>query len=138
MNPIDEAELSGLLDGELDPERAAFVRQAIDRYPALKAQFERLSKLDGSCRRVAAQVSFSPRVVLPAAPSPHVEHGFEIKGPTVAIALLGLVAIYFAPKILSGLLIGMSLHAGALVAVLWMISRAVSRNEMRCKLRFNR
>ena len=130
MNLIDEAELSGLLDGELDPERAAIVRQAIGRDPALKAQFERLSKLDGSCRRVAEQASFSPRVVLPVTPSPEIENSFPIQGSSAAAALIGLVAIYFAPKILSGFLIGMALHALALAAVLWMISRVVRRTAV--------
>lgn len=123
MIPVDESELSGLLDGELDPERAAAVRRAIENDPALKAQFEQLTKLDGACRRSAEQAAFAPRVVMPTAPSSQAENSFQINSASVAAALIALVAIYFAPKMLSGLVVGMSLHVVALVVVLWIISR---------------
>jgi hypothetical protein len=64
MNPIDPAELSALLDGELPARRAQEVRHALRVDPALASAFESLARLDGACKAQAAGLAFTPGVSL--------------------------------------------------------------------------
>lgn len=64
MPPIDPAELSAFLDGELPADRAEAVRAALAQDAALRASFERLVALDADCQARAAAVAFRPRVQL--------------------------------------------------------------------------
>ena len=65
MKRIDPSELSALLDGELAPERAAEVRQAIADDPALRREYEGLARLDDGLRAHAREAVFQPRVEIP-------------------------------------------------------------------------
>ncbi len=69
MNPLDPAELSALLDGELDPRRAAEVQALIAADPGVGAEYESLRLADARLRTLAAPAQFQPRVALPA-PAP--------------------------------------------------------------------
>ena len=64
MSPIDPAELSALLDGELPAPHAEEVRAALAVDPALATQFERLAGLDAEWKGCAAALEFRPRVSL--------------------------------------------------------------------------
>ena len=70
MLPIDPAELSAFLDGELPAERADEVRVALARDAALRESFERLAALDADCKGRAAAAMFRPRVQLTPRPAP--------------------------------------------------------------------
>lgn len=61
MNGVDPAELSALLDGELPPDREAQVRAAMEADPALRAGYERLSRLDAAWSAAAASAAFRPQ-----------------------------------------------------------------------------
>lgn len=65
MRPIDPAELSALLDGELDASRAAEVRAALAGDAALRAQYEALAQADAQLRAFAASLELNPRIRLP-------------------------------------------------------------------------
>jgi len=65
MKSVDPAELSALIDGELSPERAAEVRQAIETDEALRRQYQRLLMLDAELKTEAQSALFRPRVTLP-------------------------------------------------------------------------
>jgi anti-sigma factor RsiW len=69
MHPIDPAELSAFLDGELPAKRAEEVRAALALDPALRQSFEQLVALDADWKERAATAMFRPRVQLEAAPS---------------------------------------------------------------------
>lgn len=75
MKRVDPCELSALLDGELTPERAAEVRQAIADDPALRREYEELTRLDDELQAHAREAVFQPRVEIPQrlrGPGPHV------------------------------------------------------------------
>ena len=54
MKPVEPAELSGYLDGELDVARTAEVRELLSRDAALLAQFEALRATDANWRAAAS------------------------------------------------------------------------------------
>jgi anti-sigma factor RsiW len=64
---ISEEELSGLLDGELPPERAAAVRAAVEADPALREAFTRLQVDDAAWRAATKNARFRPAVRMQAA-----------------------------------------------------------------------
>lgn len=90
MDPIDPAELSAYLDGELPAARAEEVRAALDRDPALRASYERLASLDADCKARASAAMFQPRVQLDAGWAP---------GRALTVAgVIGLLLIRLALK----------------------------------------
>jgi anti-sigma factor RsiW len=62
VNPIDPAELSALLDGELPATRAAEVRYALATGADLHQQFEQLTLLDARWQAAAESLAFRPQV----------------------------------------------------------------------------
>lgn len=70
MMPIDPAELSGLLDGELDPERARQVQAAIAADPDLRTEFAALQEADRAWRNAAAGAGFPADVRVPSGVAP--------------------------------------------------------------------
>ena len=118
--PIEPHELSGLLDGQLDPQRAAEVRRAIEVDPGLRAEFDRLSALDRAWSLAARQAAFRPQVAWPrdrGAPA--------LRVAAVALALGALVAVRLLPKVLDSAFVhAMALHglvlAGLVAGLVWM------------------
>lgn len=70
MEPIDPAELSAYLDGELSIERAEEIGAALKRDPALRQSFESLAALDFAWKGQASTAAFRPDVQLPTGSSP--------------------------------------------------------------------
>lgn len=66
MKPIEPAEISALLDGELSGQRADEVRRAIAEDESLRQVYEKLADLDGDLKACAAQAAFRPRVSIRA------------------------------------------------------------------------
>jgi anti-sigma factor RsiW len=95
MHPIDPAELSAFLDGELPAERAKEVRAALALDPALHQTYEQLVALDADWKERAATAMFRPRVQLNAAPS---AGRFRI-----VASMLGLLLLRIAVKALPSL-----------------------------------
>jgi anti-sigma factor RsiW len=68
MLPIDPAELSAFLDGELSASRAEEVRAALVRDPVLRRSYELLVARDADWSARASAAMFRPRVRLDHAP----------------------------------------------------------------------
>ncbi|CAN5510438.1 hypothetical protein BH10PLA2_BH10PLA2_03130 [soil metagenome] len=109
MLPIDPAELSAYVDGELTSQRAEEIRAALARDPVLRATYEQLAVLDADWSARAASVMFRPRVRVGPAP---------FAGPFLLVAamVLGLLLVRMGLKFLPPIL-GTSLEAMLLVLV---------------------
>jgi anti-sigma factor RsiW len=86
MLPIDPAELSAFLDGELPAGRAEEVRAALTRDSVLRRSYEQMVARDADWSARAATAMFRPRVRLDRAP---VAGRFL----TVAAVVLGLLLL---------------------------------------------
>jgi anti-sigma factor RsiW len=121
MHPIDPAELSAFLDGELPAERADLVRTALALDPVLRHSYEQLVSLDADWRERAATAMFRPRVQLNAAP---IASRFRI-----AAAMLGLLLLRVAVKALPSLY-GVGLDALLLAVVIgWGLVRIMRATD---------
>jgi anti-sigma factor RsiW len=109
MPPIDPAELSAYLDGELPAGRADEVRAALARDAALRATFERLAALDADCTARAAAAMFRPRVQLTPSPAPG---RYWMVAGAIGLLLVRLALKSPPPAIAAGL--------GALLLVLFL------------------
>jgi anti-sigma factor RsiW len=65
MHPIDPAELSAFLDGELPAARADEVRAALAQDPIFRQSYEQLIALDVRWKAQASAAMFVPRVRFP-------------------------------------------------------------------------
>jgi anti-sigma factor RsiW len=113
--PIEEHEVSALIDGQLDRQRAAEVRAAIRQDPALGAEYERLQAADRRWASAARTADFLPRVSLDR-PSPSPD-----RATAWLVAALGCTAVAarLLPKVLPvDLPVAVGIHTLALIAVL--------------------
>lgn len=124
-DPIQEYELSALIDGELDPARAGEARSQLAHDPVLWARYERLLAVDGEWRQAAQTARFVPAINLPPEPAR--------PGWLSLSRILGLFAMLtagrFALKLLPvDLVAGMLIHAvmlGVTIAVVvWFSNQA--------------
>lgn len=123
MTPIDSAEISALIDGELTPERAQEVRRAIASDPALGGLHAQLTAVDADLKMHAAAAVFHPRVSLPLQ-SGYLGH-YLLLGATLLLILRVVVKI--APVALA---IGLQIPVLVLIIV-WLVLRLgrVSQDE---------
>jgi anti-sigma factor RsiW len=129
MKPVDPAELSALLDGELSPERSREVEAAIASDPELRTEWEQLRILDARWRSAAATAAFRPQIFAEQACR---ETGQTTPGGRLSPALdiwflavlAGLVIPRFLPKLTDLPLLSIFLHAAALVVVAMYVGRA--------------
>ena len=116
MKPVEPAELSGYLDGELDVARTAEVRELLSRDAALLAQFEALRATDANWRAAAASAAFVPRLQLPA------PRARATSWARIAALALALIALRVLPKLGGPMVWGIALHAVALaIALVWIV-----------------
>ncbi|MHC4407178.1 MAG: anti-sigma factor [Planctomycetota bacterium] len=109
MKPVDPAELSAFLDGELSPERAEQVRCAIAEDSELRRVFEELSAVHRNLMTCAVAARFQPRISLAKSRS---FPALGILGLALAMLILRL-----AVKLLP-LGVGVAFQATALLLVL--------------------
>lgn len=95
MKPVEEAELSALLDGELDAVRARQIEARMAEDPALRRAFEALASADAAWRTAAGAAAFSPQVRLPDALQPARDARSDRSGWLTAlfIAMAALVGL---------------------------------------------
>jgi anti-sigma factor RsiW len=113
--PIEEHEISALIDGQLAPQRAAEVRAAIRQDPVLGTEYERLQAADLRWASAARTADFKPRVSLDR-PSPSPD-----RATAWLVAALGCTAVAarLLPKVLPvDLPVAVGIHTLALIAVL--------------------
>lgn len=109
MKPVDPAEVSALLDGELSPERAEQVRCAITEDSELRRVFEELSSVHRDLMICAVAARFQPRISLAKSTS----------FPAVGILGLGLAMLILRLIVkLLPLGVGVAFQSTALVLVL--------------------
>ena len=60
MKPIEPFELSGYLDGELEPDRVRELEAVLARDPALRAEYEALANADREWKSTARLAAFVP------------------------------------------------------------------------------
>ena len=108
MSGLDPAELSALLDGELDPARAREVEAMIAADPALAAEFERLKLADGHMRSIAEAAAFRPELRLPE-PSP------RRSGAWQALPLILIIAGWALGKLAPVAAIALAVNIASLV-----------------------
>lgn len=121
MKPIDPAEISALLDGELMPKRAAEVRRAIAGDQSLRQIHDRMALVDADLRDYSANLSFEPRVVLPAATS---GDGVRIFLVALAFVMLRLATKLMTPALATGLMVVVLVG----VAV-WVLRRLIKASD---------
>jgi anti-sigma factor RsiW len=116
MKPVELAEISAFLDGELSGARASEVEAALKNDSALRAEFNALAKMDVAWRSVASTSVFVPKVHLASNATL-----VRLWLGTAAI-LIVLVAVRILPKLTDALEFGFVLHGIGLVIVLaWVI-----------------
>jgi anti-sigma factor RsiW len=121
MKPVDPAEISALLDGELPPSRAAEVRRAIAQSDSLRRAYEQLAAIDVDLKAYAAKAVFHPQLWIAEKPS-----GRDLR--LLGVALL-LLAVRLAVKVVPAS-IGLGLESVVLVLVVgWLLHRLVGASE---------
>lgn len=116
MNPIEPAELSAYLDGELDAARAREVEAALASSPALREQFKALVSADNSWRATARSASFRPNVRFDA----DATRTRSVLRAAGGVTLL--LAARIVPKLAGGLELELILNGIALtVALVWIV-----------------
>src|SRR5262249_2262464 len=121
MLPIDPAELSAFLDGELPAARADEVRAALAQDPVLRQSYEQLVALDADWKARAWTARFRPRVRIAANWVP----GRFL----TAAAVLGLLALRLALKAQPPL-VGVALEALLLALVVgWGLRRIIHATD---------
>jgi anti-sigma factor RsiW len=124
MSDFDPAELSALLDGELDPARARALEALIAADPAVAAQFEQLKRTDARLRSAASDVAFRPAIRLPMA-----EAEPALPGWLVA-CLVAAAAAWAIGKMAPAMILAFGVNAAALALFIAFLAPFAAR-EMR-------
>jgi hypothetical protein len=126
MLPLDPAELSAFLDGELPAGRADEVRAALACDPVLRQSYEQLSALDAEWKTRAAAAMFRPQVRFNASFVP----GRYVTVAAVIGLLLLRLTMKLAPPFLGAgfdfLLLGLF--------VVWGLNRILHATDADCHL----
>lgn len=125
--PVEEFEISALIDGELEPSRAAEVRAAIEADPSLRAEYERIRAADEVWTTAGRSARFMPAIQWHLAV---MAPGGVLAGAAFAIMLaVGRSLLKFLPMDLSA---GMAVHglmlAVTVAVVIWVCRRLEGRN----------
>jgi len=119
MKPIEPIELSGYLDGELEPDRVRELEAVLDRDPALRADYEALANADRDWKSAARLAAFVPNTQLQLS-KPFTHSPFAL-----AAVLALLVVLRMTPKLTDVFAWGLVLHATVLgIALHWVVRMA--------------
>ena len=125
MNPVRTEELSALIDGELDPQRAAEVEMMIAANQELRLEFEAMRKLDERWRVAAREKAFTPRVRLPVS----ARWKGWVGDVAVSAALVGMrIAVRVADTTTIAFALQMIALAMVLAGVAWLERRDARRS----------
>jgi len=118
MRQVQDEELSALLDGELEPQRAEQVRARIEADPALRKEFGALVRLDARLRGMAAEAAFVPDISFPGNAG---DKASALRWPVGIAVVLALVTIRFLPKLIVSPVFGLGLQVAACAAISFII-----------------
>jgi anti-sigma factor RsiW len=112
MNPLDPAELSAYLDGELSAERMREIERIVALDPTARAELESLAKLHARWQASARTAAFLPAVNLPS-----MKETRTLDRSAIAFLVL-LVIAQIALRVFNVLALVLALEFLALVVVL--------------------
>lgn len=125
MRPIESAELSAYLDGELDAARAQDVVIALAGDAKLRAELEQLKKQDAAWASAASTAISQPKLRLVP------EEAKSSARARIVVITMVLVAVRLFPKMEDLFLLGIVLHCAVLVAALAWIVRVMRDDDAR-------
>lgn len=120
MKQVEDEELSALLDGELNPERAEAVRAALGADPALGKEFDALSQLDARLRDLVEAEAFMPDVTFPI---PVTNEAFVRYWPAGIAVVAALIVARFVPKLAELPLFGIAFQLAVCAAISFIVIR---------------
>ena len=118
MKPVDPAEVSALLDGELSAERAEQVHRAMTKDSELRCVFEELSAVHRDLTTCAVAARFQPQISLARSTS------FPV------VAVFGFAAVVLILRVTAKLVplgVGVAIQAAALALFLWWVLSCLVR-----------
>jgi anti-sigma factor RsiW len=122
MNPILPEELSGLIDGALEPARAAEIHAALEHDAALKQEYERMLAVHHDMTAYAVRLTHRlqiPAVNRPVAALPM----FDLRGIALAALAMLLVRLFckLAPPLASVAVESLTLAMVIGAACVWLL-----------------
>jgi anti-sigma factor RsiW len=129
MKPIEPHLLSALLDGELPADEAQRVRRAVETDGDLRAEYERLKRLDADLVECARSLAFTPVVVLDRAAAYRPVHAVLLASGLAALRL----ALKALPPLASGVV-----EAAILAVLIGWVSTSLADMARREKQRLAR
>jgi anti-sigma factor RsiW len=123
MKPVLPEELSALMDGELDADRAREIETQLADNPHLRAEFSRLVEADAQWRAAAATAAFAPAVRLPPTTA-----GLSSAAIVTAL-IIGLIGLRMAPRWFESLTLVFGLHTVALAILLTALLRIARADD---------
>jgi hypothetical protein len=127
MKPVQPEELSALLDGEIDSQRAREIRAQFEADPDLRAQFDALRQRDTQWRTAAAAAAFDPSISMSTA------RASTISGPAIVLLVMLMVLVRFVSKVLNIEAMIWGLNVCGLIVVLtatiWLLRNATHSDE---------
>ena len=129
--PIEEHEISALIDGQLEPQRVAEVRSAIEQNAALRAEYERLLADDRTWTAAARTAQFIPAVHLGTVSPPSI--GGRVWVAAVLIMALGgrLLPKVLPMDLAAAMLVHGLLLVAIVTAVVWIGERTTPQGAAR-------
>ena len=125
MSPLDPAELSAFLDGELSAERAREIEAILASDGRFTAAFDALKHADAAWHSAGRAASFNTRVRLPRAKTA------LLSARNVTVVTIVLVGAHMAAKMLDGMAASLILNAALLgVVVAGFLVDATRRNAL--------
>jgi anti-sigma factor RsiW len=128
MKIVDPAELSALIDGELDAGRAADIRTAMDGDAQLRQQYEALRSVDARLHKIAAAVVLDAQFQLPANAA---AHAAGVSTGRFSLAVLVIIAAWAVGKLTAVMPLALVLSACALTALIVVLMAVVAQEEQR-------
>ena len=116
MTPLDPAELSAYVDGELPAERMREIERIVGSDPALRAELESLTKLHAELQAAGRTAGFRPAVNLRAIDGINESRRTISSGVIAFVALL--VVAQLVLRLFDALAVAFALECIALLVVL--------------------
>ncbi len=123
MQPVDPAELSAYLDGELTPDRAREVAALLATDPDLRSSYDELASTDADWIAAASSACFSPVTDIP------VQKVFGISRLTFTAIVGMLIALCVTAKTSDTVVWSLTLHAVALALTFTWIVRMAREDQ---------
>jgi anti-sigma factor RsiW len=120
MSPIEPHELTAFLDGELPPDRARAIEEALESDATLREELESLALDDAAWRAAAASARFRPEIILPRVAAAPVSMSIPaVIALAVLLAVCKLALRSIEPIAVSFILQGIVL--AALLGLVWQV-----------------